>query len=182
MTSTTTTTNTTDTSSSRRGRVAALALAAGIAAAGFSVNPATTAQAAATNQIRTKDNGQATKLRERIAQIAKEQKGDRYVLGATGPAAFDCSGLVQYAYKRATGKTLPRTSYQLASAVDRVKPKNRKVGDIVFYRGNGHVGIYIGKGRVAHALNPGAGVLVQPTSEGWNRSMIYGYGRVIKPR
>lgn len=174
------TTNTTTTR--KTGRVATMALAAGIAVAGFSVNPITTAQASAANQIRTKDEGQADKLRERIADVAKAQKGDRYVLGATGPGAFDCSGLVQYAYKRVTGKTLPRTSYQLASAVDHVKPKNRQVGDIVFYRGNGHVGIYIGKGRVAHALNPGAGVLVQPTAAGWNGSMIYGYGRVIKPR
>ncbi len=166
----------------RTGRVATMALAAGIAVAGFSVNPVTTAQASAASQIRTKDEGQADKLRDRIADVAKAQKGDRYVLGATGPGAFDCSGLVQYAYKRVTGKTLPRTSYQLASAVDRVKPKNRQVGDIIFYRGNGHVGIYIGKGRVAHALNPGTGVVVQRTGEGWNGSMIYGYGRVIKPR
>ncbi len=164
---------------SRIRRMAAAVAVTGVAATALTLGPVATGEAAASSKIRTRDAAQAQQLRERIATIAKAQKGDRYVLGATGPGAFDCSGLVVYSYKKATGKTLPRTSYAQASAIEHVQPKHRKVGDIVFFRGNGHVGVYLGQGRIAQALNPGTGVVVQSTSEGWNRRMIYGYGRVI---
>ena len=163
-------------------RIAATTLVAGIAVTGLALNPATAPDAAAASKIRTQNFQRAEVLRDRIAKIATAQKGERYVLGSTGPRAFDCSGLVVYSYKKATGKTLPRTSYAQSSAVEHVSKKHRKVGDIVFYRGNGHVGVYVGKGRVAQALNPGVGVVVDRAGSGWNRSMIYGYGRVIRTK
>lgn len=165
-----------------RKRIAAGALVAGIAVTGLAVNPATTGEADAATKIRTKNVERADQLRERIADIAAAQKGDRYSLGSIGPGAFDCSGLVNFAYRKATGKVLPRTSYQLAGSLERVSRKNRKVGDIALYRGNGHVGIYVGKGRIAQALNSRTGVIVDRADEGWNRSMIYAYGRVIQTR
>lgn len=160
-------------------RITAGAILAGLAATGFALNPATAAQAKADVKVHASSAQRAELLRERVAEVARDQKGDRYVLGSTGPSAFDCSGLVNYAYRKATGKTLPRTSYQLAGSLEHVSKKHRKVGDVVFFRGNGHVGVYIGKGRVAQALNPGRGVVVDRADQGWNRSMIYGYGRVI---
>ena len=62
-----------------------------------------------------------------------------------------------YSYRKATGKTLPRTSYAQIASLDHVRKRDRKVGDVVFFRGGGHVGIYLGKNRIVHALNPGAG-------------------------
>ncbi len=163
-------------------RIAAAAALAGVAATGIALNPAATGDADAANKIRTANFQRAEVLRERVAKVAQAQKGDRYVLGSTGPGAFDCSGLVNYAYRKATGRVLPRTSYALAGSVEHVSKRSRKVGDLVFYRGNGHVGVYIGKGRVAQALNPRVGVVVDRADQGWNRSMIYGYGRVIRTK
>lgn len=53
-----------------------------------------------------------TEKRNAVVQLAKEQVGKSYVYGATGPSAFDCSGLAQYVYKKAAKKTLPRTPEQ----------------------------------------------------------------------
>ncbi|MCW2903534.1 MAG: glycoside hydrolase [Streptosporangiaceae bacterium] len=72
---------------------------------------------------------------------AKKQIGKPYVWGATGPHAFDCSGLVQWAYKK-TGVHLPRVTYEQYSEFDhKVAWKDLAVGDLVFFSGQNHVGI-----------------------------------------
>jgi cell wall-associated NlpC family hydrolase len=86
--------------------------------------------------------------------FAKRQIGDRYRYGATGPSAWDCSGLTQGAYK-AAGKRIPRTSQAQFRAGKKVSKSNLKKGDLVFfYRGITHVGIYAGNGYVVHASRP----------------------------
>lgn len=163
-----------------KSRAAAGALAAGVAATLLVTAPSVPAQAA--TKVKVKDSVQAKVLRNRVAAVARYQVGDRYALGATGPRAFDCSGLVVYAYKRATGKTLPRTSYAQIDALTQVRKRDRRIGDVVFFRGGGHVGIYVGRNRIVHALNPGAGVRYDRTDSGWSGSSITGYGRVIQVR
>ncbi|KUN08636.1 hypothetical protein AQI95_08160 [Streptomyces yokosukanensis] len=84
--------------------------------------------------------------------------GSPYVWGATGPNAFDCSGLVQAAY-RSAGITLPRTTYAQINAGRRVDRSELQPGDLVFfYSGVSHVGIYVGNGQMIHAPNPSAPV------------------------
>ncbi|USQ83058.1 NlpC/P60 family protein [Streptomyces phaeoluteigriseus] len=91
--------------------------------------------------------------------------GSPYVWGATGPNAFDCSGLVQAAY-RAAGVSLPRTTYAQIDAGRRVSRSELRPGDLVFfYSGITHVGIYIGGGKMIHAPNPSAPVRVAPIDE-----------------
>jgi cell wall-associated NlpC family hydrolase len=46
----------------------------------------------------------------RIMKVARNQKGDPYVYGSAGPRAFDCSGLILYSYRQATGRALPHSS------------------------------------------------------------------------
>ncbi|MFK4144301.1 NlpC/P60 family protein [Streptomyces sp. NPDC004065] len=88
--------------------------------------------------------------------------GSPYVWGATGPDAFDCSGLVQAAY-RSAGISLPRTTYAQIGAGRRVSRSELLPGDLVFfYSGISHVGLYIGGGRMIHAPNPSAPVRVAP--------------------
>ncbi|MFD6907714.1 NlpC/P60 family protein [Streptomyces sp. NPDC060077] len=96
---------------------------------------------------------------------AYEKIGSPYVWGATGPDAFDCSGLVQAAY-RSAGVSLPRTTYAQIDAGRRVPRSALLPGDLVFfYSGISHVGIYIGDGRMIHAPNPSAPVRVAPLDE-----------------
>ncbi|MET9778769.1 NlpC/P60 family protein [Streptomyces sp. NPDC006367] len=91
--------------------------------------------------------------------------GSPYVWGATGPNAFDCSGLTQAAY-RAAGVSLPRTTYGQIDAGRRVSRSELRPGDLVFfYSGISHVGIYVGNGRMIHAPNPSAPVRVAPVDQ-----------------
>lgn len=86
--------------------------------------------------------------------FATAQIGKPYVWGATGPNAFDCSGLVQQAWK-AGGYNLLRTS-QLMAADPRLKTVNQsdlQPGDLV-YPDLGHVQLYVGNGEVIEAANP----------------------------
>ncbi|MFF8025868.1 NlpC/P60 family protein [Streptomyces sp. NPDC007896] len=91
--------------------------------------------------------------------------GSPYVWGATGPDAFDCSGLAQAAY-RAAGISLPRTTYAQINAGRRVSRSELLPGDLVFfYSGISHVGIYVGNGQMIHAPNPSAPVRLAPVDE-----------------
>jgi cell wall-associated NlpC family hydrolase len=96
---------------------------------------------------------------------AYRKLGSPYVWGATGPDAFDCSGLVQAAY-RAAGVSLPRTTYAQIGAGRRVPRSELRPGDLVFfYSGISHVGIYVGDGQMIHAPNPSAPVRLAPIDE-----------------
>lgn len=88
--------------------------------------------------------------------------GDPYVWGATGPDQFDCSGLVQWAFKQ-VGKNVPRTSSQQASYGTPVSRDQLQPGDVVFfYPSISHVGIYAGNGLMLHASTFGVPVAVAP--------------------
>ncbi|MEU0473111.1 NlpC/P60 family protein [Streptomyces olivaceus] len=96
---------------------------------------------------------------------AHQKLGSPYVWGATGPNAFDCSGLTQAAY-RAAGVSLPRTTYAQIDAGRRVGRSELLPGDLVFfYSGISHVGIYVGDGKMIHAPNPSAPVRVAPVDQ-----------------
>ncbi|MGW3120500.1 NlpC/P60 family protein [Streptomyces sp. NPDC001107] len=96
---------------------------------------------------------------------AYSKLGSPYVWGATGPDAFDCSGLVQAAY-RSAGISLPRTTYAQIGAGRRVSRAELAPGDLVFfYSGISHVGIYVGNGMMIHAPNPSAPVRIAPIDE-----------------
>ncbi|TLF62605.1 NlpC/P60 family protein [Nocardia asteroides NBRC 15531] len=88
--------------------------------------------------------------------------GDPYVWGATGPDKFDCSGLVQWAFKQ-VGKDVPRTSSQQANYGTPVAKDDLQPGDVVlFYPEISHVGIYAGNGMMVHASTFGVPVAVAP--------------------
>ncbi|MEU6847975.1 C40 family peptidase [Streptomyces sp. NPDC046716] len=96
---------------------------------------------------------------------ARQALGSPYVWGATGPNAFDCSGLTQAAY-RAAGVSLPRTTYAQINAGQRVSRSQLQPGDLVFfYSGISHVGLYIGNGEMIHAPNPSAPVRIAPIDQ-----------------
>ena len=82
---------------------------------------------------------------------ALSKVGAPYRWGATGPNAFDCSGLVSWAYQ-SSGVSLPRTSRAMSRVGTPVAKADLRPGDLVFfYRPVSHVGIYIGNGKIVHA-------------------------------
>lgn len=97
-----------------------------------------------------------------VLEYAMAQVGDAYVWGATGPDAFDCSGLTMMAFAQA-GISLPHSSRMQSGMGVPVSRSELQPGDLVFgYSPVSHVGIYIGNGLMVHAANPGAGVRVDP--------------------
>ncbi|WP_405871704.1 NlpC/P60 family protein [Streptomyces zaomyceticus] len=114
------------------------------------------------------DRGPVTAPNARAAQavsFAHAQLGKPYVWGATGPSAYDCSGLTQAAW-RAAGISLPRTTYTQINAGRRVSRAQLAPGDLIFfYSGISHVGLYIGGGRMIHAPRPGAPIRIAPIDE-----------------
>lgn len=96
-----------------------------------------------------------------VLAFARAQVGDAYVLGSTGPNSWDCSGLVQAAYRQA-GVELPRTSGPQSTAGTQVSLDNLQPGDILYWGGAGgayHVAIYSGGGNFIGAQNSGTGVV-----------------------
>ncbi|GGT87722.1 glycoside hydrolase [Streptomyces lateritius] len=96
-----------------------------------------------------------------IVAFARAQIGDAYVSGGTGPNSWDCSGLVQAAYRQA-GIDLPRVSSSQSSMGTSVSLSNLQPGDILYWgsrSGSYHVAIYVGGGMYVGAQNPSTGVV-----------------------
>ena len=83
-----------------------------------------------------------------------------YRWGGSSPAhGFDCSGLVRWAYGR-LGVDVPHSSYALYGLGTSVAPSQLKAGDLLFFYELGHVGLYVGNGRMVHAPSSGRHVEV----------------------
>ncbi|MEV0948314.1 C40 family peptidase [Rhodococcus sp. NPDC049939] len=102
-----------------------------------------------------------TTVGERAVEAAHTKLGAPYSYGAAGPNSFDCSGLVQWAYKQA-GLDVPRTSYQQAAAGAVVPMSDLRVGDVISFYGGSHSGLYAGNGNVIHASTSGQPVKLAP--------------------
>ena len=103
-------------------------------------------------------------LGQRAARIAVKAIGIPYRWGGSSPSTgFDCSGLVSWAYGR-LGIALPHSSYALYDQGRPVPVTRLKAGDMLFFSGLGHVGLYVGRGRMVHA--PRSGRLVEVVSLG----------------
>jgi cell wall-associated NlpC family hydrolase len=97
-------------------------------------------------------------------QAAISREGDPYVWGAAGPSAFDCSGLVVWAYAQ-EGIALPHFTGDLWNSGVHVTRADLEPGDLVFFFADiSHVGIYIGNGMMIDAPDFGQTVQVQPIS------------------
>ena len=95
----------------------------------------------------------------RAVAYARRFLGVPYRWGGSSPSGFDCSGLVRYVYRR-FGIDLPHSSYADFNLGHRVGRRSLKPGDLVFFSGLGHVGLYVGKGRFIHAPHSGTRVQI----------------------
>ncbi len=144
------------------GLTAGLRALAAAAFAAAAVLAATATPVAAASQSATV----TTTAADTVVHIAEAQRGKRYVLGAAGPSAFDCSGLVLYSYRKAgVGSRLGggHSGYAMlawARARHLVSRSRPQVGDVVIYGGGAHATIYLGGGRVISALNPAQGIRI----------------------
>ncbi|MFF9025444.1 C40 family peptidase [Streptomyces eurythermus] len=101
-----------------------------------------------------------------IVNFVKSQVGKAYVPGATGPSAYDCSGLVQTAFRQ-INVSLPRVSQDQSTAGTQVSLSNLQPGDILYWGSAGsayHVAVYVGGGMFVGAQNSSTGVVERPLS------------------
>lgn len=96
-----------------------------------------------------------------VVDAALTRLGAPYAWAAAGPDAFDCSGLVVWAFHQA-GLSLPHSSQALASGGQPVMPDQMQPGDVIsLFPDASHVGIYVGDGRMIHAVDENEPVAVE---------------------
>jgi len=116
---------------------------------------------------------------ERAARIALKAVGVPYRWGGESPSSgFDCSGLVRWAYGR-IGINLPHSSYALYGEGRRVSESRLEPGDVLFFEGLGHVGLYLGRGRMVHAPQSGRNVEVVRLGGSGYAGRLIGARRVV---
>lgn len=107
-------------------------------------------------------SGAGSASNAQAARIALQYVGVPYVWGGATPRGFDCSGLATFAYAK-VGKSVPHYTGAIWAAFPRVSGPLQP-GDMVFYNGLGHMGIYIGGGQMVQAPRTGDVVKVSSMS------------------
>jgi cell wall-associated NlpC family hydrolase len=110
--------------------------------------------------------------------VALSYIGTPYVWAGAAPGGFDCSGLIVYAYGR-LGVSLPHSSYALWNVGVPVSYDQLAAGDLIFFRGLGHMGMYIGGGQFVHAPQTGDVVKVSSLGVGSHYASRFVGGRRV---
>ncbi len=108
--------------------------------------------------------------------IAMQYLGTPYVWGGASPGGFDCSGFVMYVYGK-LGLSLPHYTGSLYGMGSPVSRSELQPGDLVFFNGLGHVGIYMGGNQMIHAPHTGDVVKISSLT-GWYASTYVGARRL----
>jgi cell wall-associated NlpC family hydrolase len=113
-----------------------------------------------------------------VVGIAMQYLGTPYVWGGASPGGFDCSGFAMYVYAQ-VGVSLPHNAAMQYNTVGTYVPRDQLApGDLVFFDGLGHMGIYIGGGQFIHAPHTGDVVKISSLSDSWYASTYVGAKRV----
>ena len=104
--------------------------------------------------------------------------GTPYVWGGSSPGGFDCSGFVMYVYAQ-VGVSLPHHAASMFNYGTPVSKDQLEPGDLVFFDGLGHNGIYIGGGQFIHSPHTGDVVKISSLSDSWYAATFVGARRIL---
>jgi cell wall-associated NlpC family hydrolase len=113
-----------------------------------------------------------------VVSVALSQLGTPYIWGGAAPGGFDCSGLVMWAYAQ-VGVALPHSSYAQYGYGVPVSRDQLQPGDLVFFDGLGHVGIYVGGDEFVEAPHSGDVVKISSLDAGWYAATYVGARRIL---
>ncbi len=113
-----------------------------------------------------------------VVGIAMQYLGTPYVWGGSSPGGFDCSGFVMYVFGQ-MGAGLPHNAAAQYGVGVPISRDQLAPGDLVFFDGLGHVGIYIGGGQFVHAPHTGDVVKVSSLGDSWYASTFVGARRIL---
>lgn len=99
-----------------------------------------------------------------LSQVYREWVGTRYRMGGTTKAGIDCSAFMQTTFIKAFGVNLPRSTAEQRYIGKAINKNDLKVGDLVFFRKNHHVGVYVGNNQFMHASTR-KGVIVESLND-----------------
>lgn len=126
--------------------------------------------------------------KEALLRYARYFRGGKYLWGGTTPEGFDCSGYVQYLFKK-HGISLPRTAWEQSKVGTPVAKNALQKGDLLFFltdKSRGipvtHVGIYLGNGRFIHAASKKRGIIISPIDHGYYADKFVAAKRILKQR
>jgi len=124
--------------------------------------------------------------KENMLKNAKKHLGEDYVWGGTNPGGFDCSGYMQYIYKK-EGVSIPRTAYQQSKVGKEVSRFELKKGDLLFFLTDKsrnipvtHVGMYLGNDKFIHAASKKKGIIISSFSKSRYSRLFVKATRIIK--
>jgi cell wall-associated NlpC family hydrolase len=165
----------------RQARLAAQAKAAAQAQSQAQSQPAPTSSAGTSGSSGSSSSGGSDfspppATHTGVVGIALRYLGVPYVWGGASPSGFDCSGLTMYAYAQ-VGVYLPHNAAMQYGMGHPVAQSQLEPGDLVFFNGLSHVGMYIGGGRFVHAPHTGDVVKISSLSESWYASTYVGARR-----
>ncbi|CAH0417829.1 C40 family peptidase [Periweissella ghanensis] len=131
-----------------------------------------------TNAVTNDESIGKAGVQQQAVQFAKQFLGNAYVWGSAKPGAFDCSGLVSYAYQQ-FGVQLPHLAQAQADQTRHIATKHAQAGDLLFWQNQRghvyHVAIALGDGHYVNALDPAHGVQIDGMAAPANFA-----GRVIR--
>jgi len=164
-----------------RARQARLAAQAKAATQQADAQPTTTSSGGSSGSTGSSSSGGSTfspppATHTGVVGIALRYLGVPYVWGGASPSGFDCSGLTMYAYAQ-VGVYLPHNAAMQYGMGHPVAQSQLEPGDLVFFNGLSHVGMYIGGGRFVHAPHTGDVVKISSLSEDWYASTYVGARR-----
>ena len=107
---------------------------------------------------------------QKLAQVYNQWAGTRYRMGGTTRRGIDCSAFMQETFAAAFGMSLPRSTREQRYLGRQIQKHQLQQGDLVFFRGNNHVGVYMGNNKFMHASSS-QGVTISSLDESyWSRT------------